>query len=75
MTPFAPPIGEPFNSHWYEEKVPLPPLGFAFNVTLPPLQNVVGPPAEIVTLTVVFAVTETLDEVAEQPLASLTVTE
>jgi len=73
--PVAPLIGDPLRSHWYDGNVPLPPLGLALSVTLPPGQKVVGPPADMVTFTVEFTVTETLDDVAEQPVASLTVTE
>ena len=52
----APPIGEPFNDHW------LPVALDDVSVTLPPAQNVVGPPGVIVgvdgialTVTVVAA--------------------
>ena len=53
-------------------KLPLPPLGFAVRVTLPPVQKVVGP--EMVTLTVLLTVTEVAGDVAEQPAAFDTVT-
>jgi hypothetical protein len=47
----APLIFVPFFNHWYVCPVP----EFAVSVTLPPLQNVVGPPAVIEAVTVVVA--------------------
>jgi hypothetical protein len=47
----------------------------AVSVTLPPAQNVVGPPAEIVATGAGFTVTVTGALVAEQPFALNTVTE
>jgi hypothetical protein len=46
----------------------------ALNVTLPPVQNVVGPPGVIVAVGNVFTVTVVPVDVAEQPFA-VTVTE
>ena len=46
----------------------------AVSVTLPPAQNVVGPPAEIVAVGFGLAVTTWGALVAVQPLASVTVT-
>jgi hypothetical protein len=64
----APPIGLPFRDHW------LPPALLDVSVTLPPVQNVVGPPGVIVgvagiglTVTVVAA-----DAALLQPLAVTT---
>jgi hypothetical protein len=64
----------PLSSHWYDANVPLPPLGFAVSVTLPPEQKVVGPPAEMVTAGVAFTVTTVGAEVPLQPPASVTAT-
>jgi hypothetical protein len=52
--------------HKYDEPL------FADNVTLPPLQKVVGPPAEIVATGVAAALTEVAAETAEQPDALVT---
>ena len=46
----------------------------AVSVTLPPLQNVVGPEAVIVAAGSGFAVTTAGDDVALQPFAFVTVT-
>ena len=55
----APPIGEPFSSHW------LPLAALELRVTLPPAQKVVGPPGVMVGaagngLTVTVIVLDTL---------------
>ena len=55
-------------------KLPLPPLGFAASVTLPPVQKVVGPPGVMVTLTVLLTLTEVAGDVAEHPAALVIVT-
>jgi hypothetical protein len=47
----------------------------AVSVTLPPAQNVVGPPAVMVTVGLAFTVTVVAAEVVLQPLAFVTVTE
>jgi hypothetical protein len=72
VAPFA--IGVWLRYHWNEATVPLPPLAPALRATLPPLQNVVGPAALIVTAGVGLTVTATGADVAEQPLALVTVT-
>ena len=46
----------------------------AVSVTLPPAQNVVGPPAVMLAVGLAFAVTTVGDDVALQPFASVTVT-
>ena len=46
----------------------------AVSVTLPPAQNVVGPPAVMLAIGFAFAVTTVGDDVAVQPLAFVTVT-
>ena len=46
----------------------------AVNVTLPPLQKVVGPPAEMVAVGFEFTVTAVTVEVAKHPAALVTVT-
>ena len=56
-----------------DQRYELPAL--AVSVTLPPAQNVVGPPAVIVAVGVVFTVTGVAAEVALQPLPFVTVTE
>ena len=45
-----------------------------FNVTEPPLQNVVGPPALMVTVGNGFTVTVVTDDIAEHPFPSVIVT-
>ena len=74
MTPFAPPMGEPLSNHWYDVNEPLPPLVFAVSVTLPPLQEVVGPPGVTVGAGAGFCVTVTGADVPLQPLALVAVT-
>ena len=46
----------------------------AVSVTLPPAQNVVGPPAVIVAVGFALTVTAVGDDVALQPFAFVTVT-
>jgi hypothetical protein len=46
----------------------------AVSVTLPPVQNVVGPPAVMLAVGIVFAVTTAGDDVVLQPLALVTAT-
>jgi hypothetical protein len=46
----------------------------AVSVTLPPAQNVVGPPAVMLAVGLAFAVTTVGEDVALQPLALVTVT-
>ena len=46
----------------------------ALNITLPPAQKVVGPPAVIVAIGLALTVTAVGEEVALQPLAFVTVT-
>jgi hypothetical protein len=46
----------------------------AVSVTLPPSQNVVGPPAVIVAVGFAFTVTTVGDDVVLQPFASVIVT-
>ena len=48
---------------------------FAVSVTLPPGQNVVGPPGVIVAVAAGLTVTAVAADVALQPLAFVTVTE
>lgn len=47
----------------------------AVKVTFPPLQKVVGPPAEMVAVGLGFTVTDVAAEVVEHPAALVTVTE
>ena len=46
----------------------------AVRVTLPPAQNVVGPPAVMLTAGFAFTVTAVADDVVLQPFAFVTVT-
>jgi hypothetical protein len=46
----------------------------AVSVTLPPAQNVVGPPAVMLAAGLALTVTDVGDDVALQPLAFVTVT-
>ena len=65
----APPIGLPPRNHW------LPLALLDVSVTLPPAQNVVGPPAPIVGVAGMgLTVTTVAEEVALQLLPSVTVT-
>ena len=57
----------------FDHRYELP--AFAVSVTLPPAQNVVGPPAVIVAVGVALTVTAVAAEVALQPLAFVMVTE
>ena len=67
----APPIGVPFNDHWYPEILPLPAVAVAVSKMLP-VQVVVAP--EILTVGFALTVTEIVFEVALQPLASVVTT-
>jgi hypothetical protein len=65
--PVAPPSGLPLSNHW------LPVALLDVNVTLPPAQKVVAPPALIVGVAGIgLTVTEVAVEVALQPLAVTT---
>ena len=57
----------------FDQRYVLPAL--AVSVTLPPAQNVVGPPAVIVAAGVGLTVTAVAADVALQPEALVTVTE
>jgi hypothetical protein len=59
----APPIGEPFRYHW------LPVALLDVSVTLPPAQNVVGPPALIVGVAGMALIATVAVPVAWQPEA------